>query len=113
MSVMVNYLPGRRVPGLVANGLTHESLYDELRATYGLYPARAEDEVEAKLVTDDEAALLGVAPGSPLIEVCRTAYLADETPIEVSIVRSRADRYRYRATFVEPSATTPNHRRTR
>ncbi|MGH2534424.1 MAG: GntR family transcriptional regulator [Thermomicrobiales bacterium] len=103
MSVMVNYLPGRLVPGLAERGLMHESLYDELRMNYGFVPARAEDEVEAKLVTDDEAALLGVAPGSPLIEVCRTAYLADETPIEVSVVRSRADRYRYRATFVDPA----------
>lgn len=102
MSIMVNYLPARLAPGLVQNGLAHESLYDELRETYGFSPWRAEDEVEAKIVTDDEAALLDVAPGSPLIEVRRVAYLADGRPIEVSVVRSRADRYRYRAAFIDP-----------
>jgi len=111
MSVMVNYVPSRLTPGLVERGLEYESLYDALRETYGHTPSRAEDEVEAKLVTDDEAALLSVAPGSPLIEVRRTAYLADETPMEVSIVRSRADRYRYRTAFVDP--TVPSSRRPR
>lgn len=100
MSVMVNYLPARLAPGFAARGLARESLYDELRETYGLVPARAEDEVEAALATDDEAALLDVAPASAVIEVRRITYLADETPIEVAVVRSRADLYRYRATFV-------------
>lgn len=104
ISVMVNYLPSHRVPGLVEHGLTYESLYDELRQTYQLVPVRTEDEVEAQLATDDEAALLGVPPASPILEVRRTTYLADETPIEISVARSRADRYRYRAMSAEGSA---------
>ncbi len=104
MSLMVNYLPASLAPGLESIELPHESLYDVLRELYGLVPARAEDDVEAKIVSDDEAALLEVAPGSPLIEVRRVAFLADERPLEVSIVRSRADRYRYRATFVGQAA---------
>lgn len=104
MSLMVNYLPESLVPGLDTADLAHESLYDLLRDLYELVPARAEDDVEAKIVDDDEAGLLEVAPGSPLIEVRRVAFLADERPLEVSIVRSRADRYRYRATFVGQTA---------
>jgi GntR family transcriptional regulator len=101
ISVMVNYLPAARVPGLADRGLRHESLYDELRQVYRLYPARTEDEVEAQLATDDEAALLDVPPRSPILEIRRITYLADDTPLEVSVARSRADRYRYRATAVD------------
>jgi GntR family transcriptional regulator len=101
ISVMVNYLPAGRVPGLADRGLRHESLYDELRQVYRLYPARTEDEVEAQLATDDEAALLNVPPRSPILEIRRITYLADDTPLEVSVARSRGDRYRYRATAVD------------
>jgi GntR family transcriptional regulator len=101
MSIMINYLPARLVPGFVERGLGQESLYVELREVYGFGPARAEDEVEAKIATDDEAVLLNITPGSSILEVCRTAFLADETPCEVGLARSRADRYRYRATFFD------------
>lgn len=106
ISVMVNYLPARHVPDLSERGLSHESLYDELRHVYRLAPARTEDEVEAQLATDDEAALLDVPPQSPMLEIRRTTYLADDTPLEVSIARSRGDRYRYRATAVDWSIDT-------
>jgi GntR family transcriptional regulator len=99
ISIMVNYLPARLVPGLVQRGLSRESLYDELREVYRLRLAHAEDEVEAQAATDDEAVLLQVRPGSSILQVRRTTYLADGTPAEAARVRTRADRYRYRATF--------------
>lgn len=102
ISIMVNYVPTRLVPGLGEHGLTRESLYDEYREAYGLPLARVEDEVEARSAAEDEAALLGIRPGSPILEVCRTTFLADGVPAEVAVVRSRADRYRYRAAFVAP-----------
>lgn len=106
ISVMVNYIPANRVPDLAERGLSHESLYDELRHVYRLYPARTEDEVEAQLATDDEAALLDVPPRSPILEIRRTTFLVDGAPLEVSVARSRADRYRYRAIAVDWSPET-------
>jgi GntR family transcriptional regulator len=103
VSIMVNYLPPRLVPGFVERGLAKESLYDELRETYHLPIVRAEDEVEAQIASDDEAALLGIRPGGPLLEVRRTTYLVDGVPAEAAVVRSRADRYRYRASFADHS----------
>ncbi len=106
ISIMVNYVAARRVPGLIERGLTRESLYDEYREVYGLPLTRVEDEVEAQLASDDEAALLEVQPGSPILEVRRTAFFADGQAAEVAVVRSRADRYRYRAAFVDRGVDT-------
>lgn len=107
LSIMTNYVPLALAPGLVEHGLQRESLYDELRETYQLALARSEDDVTARLASDEEAALLLVAPADAIIEVRRTTYLADGRPAEIAVVRSRADRYRYRAAF----ATAPSVRR--
>ena len=42
---------------------------------------RSEDNIEAVLATGEEAALLEVAPGSPLVLIRGTAFSADNEPV--------------------------------
>ena len=64
------YFPAERVPGLLDQALGG-SLYELLEDEYGIVPADVEERVEVVPATDEEAALLGIAPDAPLLLVRR------------------------------------------
>jgi GntR family transcriptional regulator len=86
-------LPVERFPGLMEQRLG-SSIYELLEHEYGVAAADAEEQVEVVLATDEEAGLLGVEPGAPLLAVSRVTYDAEEVPIERSYDLFRADRTR-------------------
>ncbi|WP_372839978.1 GntR family transcriptional regulator [Phaeovulum sp.] len=69
-----------------------ESLYEALRAS-GHMPARALQRLRAAVANADEARLLGVALGSPILHIERRAFLANGRPIEITTSSYRGDRY--------------------
>jgi len=71
-----SWLPARRFPGLLERDLTG-SLYELMRAEYGLGPVRAVERIAAVAARDEQAAALGVRTGTPLMLVERTAFAAD------------------------------------
>lgn len=83
------YLPAALVPGLLDH--LPDSLYTEL-AGRGLAPTWGEDSVEAGVAVEDEARLLSVQPGNPVLRVSRRA-LCGRRAVEVSRSIYRADRY--------------------
>ena len=99
VSLMVNYIRADLVPGLDEKFRGFESLYECLQAEYGITPAFAEDTVETREATEQEAALLKIEPWSPVLHVTRVAYLEDGVPLEVAVVTSRGDRYQYKVTL--------------
>lgn len=96
LTLMLNYLPSRLVPGLGEKMARHESLYEVLEKDYGLIAARAVDVVETRTATDEEAKRLRIEHWAPLLSVTRISYLEDGRPLEVGLAISRGDRYRYR-----------------
>lgn len=96
LCLMTDYLRPRFVPGLEAEGLLGESLYETLERRYGLTLARVEDTVGARAATIMESRLLGLAAGSPVLTVVRITHLPDDEPIDAAAVVARADRYAYR-----------------
>lgn len=68
------------------------SLYEALKAQ-GQMPVRALQRVHAGIATADEARLLQIAPGSPLLRIERRSFLANGKPIEVTVSAYRGDRY--------------------
>ena len=84
------YLNEILLPGFLQTGMP-TSLYDALDSR-GLRPTWAEDSLNADLATADEAALLEVEPGSPVLRHSRRA-LAGEKVVEVSRTVWRGDRY--------------------
>lgn len=96
LTLMLNYLPSRLVPGLGEKMARRESLYEVLEKDFGLVAARAIDLVETRTATDEEAKRLRIEHWAPLLCVMRVSYLEDGRPLEVGLAISRGDRYRYR-----------------
>lgn len=95
LCLMRNELPLALVPDLARTGLPEESLYAWLRKKYGWVPFRADEEVEARRPTPDEARALGRR--APIVLVVRRhTFLEDGRALEVADMVAPADRYRYR-----------------
>lgn len=89
MCVEDAYLNEIILPGFLQGGMP-TSLYDAL-ASRSLRPTWAEDSVTADVATEEEAALLELAPGAVVLRVARRA-LAEDKCVEVSRSVFRADR---------------------
>ena len=84
------YLNEVLLPGFLQHG-TPTSLYEALEAR-GLRPTRAEDSIAADRVGVDDAALLEIAEGDPVLRHSRRA-VCDDRIVEVSRTLYRHDRF--------------------
>ena len=84
------YLNEVLLPGFLQSGMP-TSLYQAL-AMRGLRPTWAEDSIAADIAGQQEAELLEVAQGSPVLRQSRRA-IAEEKVVEVSRSVYRADRF--------------------
>lgn len=71
------------------------SIYAILQEKFGIYPAEADETLEVTLATKQEADLLQVAEGSPLLLNERTLWSQDRKAIEFVRILYRGDRYKY------------------
>ena len=94
----VTRIPVAVTPAVTVADFSQQSLYDRLR-TEGVIPTRADYDIQAVAADPDQAALLGVSPGAPLL--CARAVTFDQSgrPIELSRGLFRGDRYRFRTTL--------------
>ncbi len=90
--VSTTFLPYRSFPGLENEDLNNASLYVVLREKYGVRLGRGTRLVEASPCTDEEAGLLGVPAGSPLLVISGTMCDSEGHPIECGYARHRGDR---------------------
>lgn len=95
MALEEAYLPQERLRDLDVACLATESLYDVLRRTHGIHVRNAAQEIQATVLTEDEARLLDVAPFSPALLVERQVFTTDGEAIEFGKSLYRADRYRF------------------
>jgi GntR family transcriptional regulator len=70
------------------------SVYELLEAHFGTRPAEAVEQIEVVTASADEAQVLDVAAGSPLLAITRTTSDSDGAPIEFSQDLFRGDRIR-------------------
>jgi GntR family transcriptional regulator len=84
------YMADSIVPEFLESPLP-ESLYAEFRRR-DILPTWGEDSVDADLARADEAELLGIDAGSPVLRIARRAF-AGNIAVEVSRSTFRADRY--------------------
>jgi GntR family transcriptional regulator len=85
--------PARRFPGLLELPLGG-SVYELIEEHFGVKPTEALELIEVVLASPDEAAILDVEPGAPLMAITRTTADPDGEPIEFSRDLFRADRTR-------------------
>ena len=71
------------------------SIYAILQEKFGIYPTEADETLEVTLATPDEAELLQIPVGSPLLLNERTLWSQDRKAIEFVSILYRGDRYKY------------------
>jgi len=71
------------------------SIYAILQEKYGIYPTEADETLEVTLATKQEADLLQIAEGSPLLLNERTLWSQDRKAVEFVRILYRGDRYKY------------------
>ncbi|RDJ21482.1 GntR family transcriptional regulator [Bosea caraganae] len=74
-------LPQRLFPGLEAGPIPN-NLYSLYAARYGITIAHARERLKAVALNADDAGLLGVAAGSPALQIDRLALALDGMPVE-------------------------------
>ncbi|MDF2823363.1 MAG: transcriptional regulator [Mycobacterium sp.] len=88
------YFPAGVFPGLLSATLTG-SLYAVMRE-YDAPPFTADEHIEATVAGVQQAEILGVEPGFPLLLITRTSYTESGLPVEFSRDFHRSDRSRIR-----------------
>jgi GntR family transcriptional regulator len=96
MAIERAQIAAHRVPGLYAHDLLSGSLYEILEREFGLVVDGAEQQVEAGTVDGDDAELLEVPRGAPVLHLTRRSF-SGGTPIEHVRSTYRGDRFRLHA----------------
>ncbi len=88
-------LAQQRFAGLERFDLEKRSLFEILESEYGVTIARARQSLEPIVAGRQEAELLGIASGSPLMLEHRLSFDARDQPVELGRDVYRGDRFRF------------------
>jgi GntR family transcriptional regulator len=95
VAALTAWLPARFQKGMSGHDLGEGSLYDALAAVHGLEMTSADNLVEVGRAGLDDADLLELTPGSPLLEVTGVTRDQKERPVEYSRVLYRPEHFRF------------------
>jgi GntR family transcriptional regulator len=98
--LVTTYLPYSLCPKLIHADLTSQSLYDFIENECGILISRGRRTIEAVLASENEAQMLKVEKGAPLMLLNSISYLSDGTPIEYYHAVHRGDRSRFEVELV-------------
>ncbi|XAH21606.1 GntR family transcriptional regulator [Xylophilus sp. GW821-FHT01B05] len=92
------WLPGQPFKGLTATRMADYQgpTYAMFELEFGVRMVRASEKLRAVAATEEAAALLQVAPGTPLLSVERLAYTYKDTPMELRRGLYLTEGYHYR-----------------
>jgi len=92
------WLPGTAFRGLSVEQLARYRgpLYGLFESEFGVSMVGADEKLRAVLADEDAAALLGIAAGTPLLQVDRVSYTYGDRPMEMRRGLYLTDRYHYR-----------------
>ena len=107
MSIDTSHLPARRFPGLRRQLSRHNSLYETLTTAYGVQLAEAVETIETVLAGPEDARLLGVDVGLPLLLLSRHAFDSGGEPVEWAQSWYRGDRYKFVTSLRRPQSSGP------
>jgi GntR family transcriptional regulator len=106
--VQNSWLPFARFAGLAGDPLLNGSLYARLETCYGVRLVRATQAVTAAAADDQDASLLGLRPGDPVLWTVRTAYDGANVAVEYA-TSARRPGYPIE-TVMEREPTASRHR---
>ena len=91
----VTYVPYSICPGLLANNIENESLYEIIEKESGILISRADRTLESVPAGEFEAKLLQIKKGFPVQFIESVVYLENDTPVEYSLAKYRGDRSKF------------------
>ncbi|WP_108060707.1 GntR family transcriptional regulator [Poseidonibacter lekithochrous] len=94
-ALMINYLDITKVPNLEEK-FNIESLYTFLKDEYSIEFYNAEETVEAKDASKEEAKKLGIKENSSLLSLHRLSFDKNNKPVEYSDIVIKADMYKHK-----------------
>ncbi|CAG0927166.1 HTH-type transcriptional repressor GamR [Thermoflexales bacterium] len=103
--IATNYTPWVAFPGLEKEDLTRGSIYTLIRTKYNVQIDHGVRLVEAVACPPDDARLLHVRAGAPLLLIHNTMCDVHDRPMEYSIIKRRGDRAQIEIAVV--TANTP------
>lgn len=89
------YLPSELCPGLQEEDFAAQSLFTVLRNRFGVSPTWADAELQSRDATRQEALLLKLKAGNPVLEARRTTFAANFDVIECVDSVYRGDRFSF------------------
>jgi GntR family transcriptional regulator len=92
------WLPGTPFKGLTAERLRDYDgpMYALFETEFGVRMVRAEEKIRAVLPAPEQCELLQITPQTPLLNVERTAFTYNDTPMEIRRGLYRTDTHHYR-----------------
>lgn len=91
-----SYIPHRLVPGLENERLDIDRIYHAIEKKFDIHVVGVEEMLRAAIVEGEEADLLGVPAGSPVIDIERLAFTHNNTVIEWRRTIGRSDHFIYK-----------------
>lgn len=92
--LVTTYIPNKMCPKALNEDFSEKSLYTFLRDKYNLEIYKGLRFIEATTGGEEEAKLLGIKKGAPLLYLESIGYLKDGTPLEYYKAFHRGDRFR-------------------
>jgi GntR family transcriptional regulator len=91
------YVPAALMPGLTieVGPIMIDEMYVIYQERFGVTIAHASERLAAVAATKEQAKLLGLASGTPLLEITRIGRNVNKAPVELRISRCRTDSCRY------------------
>src|SRR6266446_5539068 len=95
IALLSSYLPAWLVPGLETLDFNGRSLYRTLEERYAIVLARAESTIEVVHCHGTQSTVLGIPPGTAMLQVEGKTYDVTDQFVEFAQVLYRADRFRF------------------
>ena len=95
-----SYVPHALFEGLTEEMLSLYPLYELFRKEFSQSIRLADEEFYASIALDNEAELLGISSGSPVLHLLRKTFNTKNIVIEYTFSIARADQFRYKITHL-------------
>ena len=93
------YLPARVFSGLTPDEVSSRSLYKIMAQDYHVEVRVAEEEFYASVARREDAKLLGISEGAPVLQLFRLTYNTHGQVVELTKGVARADQFRYKVSY--------------
>lgn len=100
MMIERTYVPYSLFEGLTEEMLSKRSLYDIFYEEFDQVIRLADEEFYASIAFDNEADLLDIDSGDPVLHLLRKTYSSKNIVIEYTFSIARADQFRYKITHI-------------